>query len=153
MTGMEGVGACKERVSCDFTKSSFDLKILDFNGKDYRLFKDNLDKDIVPEESKVVVKKNRITITMRKAKGKYGYDNWTDLSAKRPKGEADKAAADPGAGIMDMMKQMYDDGDDTMKKAIGEAMLKSKSGEAEQKSRLGGSSAPFGGFDDLDDKF
>lgn len=27
---------------------------------------------------------------------------------------------------MDMMKQMYDDGDDQMKKTIGEAMLKSR---------------------------
>jgi calcyclin binding protein len=32
-------------------------------------------------------------------------------------------------GIMDMMKDMYDEGDDSMKKIIGEAMLKSKSGE------------------------
>ena len=48
---------------------------------------------------------------------------------------------------------MYDDGDDTMKKAIGEAMLKSRSGEADKESRLGGSSTPFGGFDDLDEKF
>jgi hypothetical protein len=27
------------------------------------------------------------------------------------------------AGIMDMMKDMYDSGDETMKKAIGEAMV------------------------------
>ena len=33
------------------------------------------------------------------------------------------------AGIMDMMKDMYDEGDDDMKKVIGEAMLKSKSGD------------------------
>ena len=87
---------------------------------------------------------------MRKAKGQYGYDNWTDLTAKRPKAEASKASSDPSAGIMDMMKQMYEDGDDTMKKAIGEAMLKSRSGEADKESR---SSVPFGGYDDLDDKF
>ena len=31
-------------------------------------------------------------------------------------------------GIMDMMKDMYDSGDDQMKKVIGEAMLKSKTG-------------------------
>jgi hypothetical protein len=30
---------------------------------------------------------------------------------------------------MDMMKNMYDEGDSNMKKVIGEAMLKSRSGE------------------------
>lgn len=30
---------------------------------------------------------------------------------------------------MDMMKDMYDEGDDNMKKIIGEAMLKSQRGE------------------------
>ena len=34
--------------------------------------------------------------------------------------------ADPMGGIMDMMKDMYDSGDDNMKKAIGEAMVKSR---------------------------
>lgn len=32
-------------------------------------------------------------------------------------------------GIMDMMKDMYDEGDENMKKVIGEAMLKSQRGE------------------------
>ena len=31
--------------------------------------------------------------------------------------------------IMDMMKDMYDSGDDQTRKAIGEAMMKSRSGE------------------------
>ena len=30
---------------------------------------------------------------------------------------------------MDMMKNMYDEGDENMKKIIGEAMMKSRSGE------------------------
>lgn len=33
-------------------------------------------------------------------------------------------------GIMDMMKNMYEEGDDSMRKIIGEAMLKSQRGEA-----------------------
>ena len=43
-----------------------------FNGKNHRLVKDNLDKDIIPSESRVIVKKNSIKISMRKAKGQYG---------------------------------------------------------------------------------
>ena len=57
--------------------------------------------------------------------GEYGPDHWTDLT---PKFKKDKkaAAADPTAGIMDMMKQMYDEGDDTMKATIGKAMLEAQ---------------------------
>lgn len=136
MSGVDGIGQLKERVSCDFTKHSFDLKIIDFNGKNHRLFKDNLDKDIIPAESRVIVKKNSIKISMRKAKGQYGYDSWLDITSKKPKAEESAAAADPygSSGIMDMMKQMYDDGDDTMKKTIGEAMMKSRNGEAAETS-------------------
>jgi len=122
MSGFEGVGECKERVSCAFGAKSVDLKILDFKGKNYRLVLD-LNKEIIPDTSKVSVKKNRITITLSKTKGQFGYDSWTDLKQTRQSAALDK---DPGAGLMDMMKQMYDDGDDQMKKTLGEAMLKSR---------------------------
>ena len=35
----------------------------------------------------------------------------------------------PVTGLMDMMKNMYEEGDENMKKVIGEAMLKSQRGE------------------------
>ena len=58
-----------------------------------------------------------------------GYDNWIDLVSKMKKTE-DGNDKDPAASIMDMMKDMYDQGDDTMKKTIGEAMMKSRRKEA-----------------------
>lgn len=131
-SGLDGVGEVKDRVTCDFTSSSFDLRVLDFGGKNLRLRKDNLDKEIVPEDSKVIVKKNRITIKMRKVKGQYGFDNWMELTAKKPKLDT----KDPSAGLMDMMKDLYDNGDDQMKKTLGEAMLKSRQN-------------PNGGMDDI----
>ena len=150
LSGIDGVGEVKDQVTCDFTKNSFDLKIHGLKGKNYRLFKNNLDKEIVPGESTCVVKKNKVTLNLRKVrrspavvspqsrprasslqrlvrqriatlrcdglisplnardswlqcKGQYGYDQWLDLVAKRPKAE-DKET-DPSAGIMDMMKQ------------------------------------------------
>jgi calcyclin binding protein len=45
---LEGVGTVKDGVSVNFTKSSFDVKVLNLNGKNYRLFKENLEKDIIP---------------------------------------------------------------------------------------------------------
>merc|ERR1712146_228551 len=53
MSGFEGIGECKERVSCSFGARSLDLKVLDFKGKNYRLYINNLDKEIVPDTSKV----------------------------------------------------------------------------------------------------
>ena len=64
-----------------------------------------------------------------------------DLVSKRPKTE-DGKEKDPGSELMDMMKDMYDNGDDQMKKALGEAMLKSR-----QKDAMGGVGAG------LDDQF
>ena len=58
-------------------------------------------------------------------------------------------------GIMDMMKDMYDSGDDNMKKVVGEAMLKAnnkdKSDPAldDPMSGMGGMGGT-GGLDDFD---
>jgi len=125
------VGSVKDNVQVVFGKSSFDLKVHGCDGKNYRLLKDNLDKDIIPEQSKFIVKKDKVVIKLQKVKGEYSYDSWTSLTAKKPRDptkEAEKKK-DPMGGIMDMMKDMYEDGDENMKKIIGEAMLKSKSGE------------------------
>lgn len=125
--GLEGVGSIPpERVVFSPQVSSFDLTIRDLDGKNYRLLKDNLEKDIIPEESKMVVKKDKIVLKLKKKKGEYSYETWTSLTAKKSKDEAIKSKADPMGGLMDMMKEMYDSGDDKTKAMIGEAMLKSR---------------------------
>ncbi|CAB1119847.1 unnamed protein product [Ectocarpus sp. CCAP 1310/34] len=154
---LEGVGEAKERVSCSFTTRGFDLTVKDLNGKSYRLLQNNLDKDIVPGESKILVKRDKVIVKLQKAyrldqarlefqeygreltivdtclptprpdkvKGEYGtYDNWANLAAKKAKRVDTKA--DPQAGIMDMMKDMYDEGDESTKKLIGEDVKASK---------------------------
>jgi len=128
-SGVDGVGDVKDRVTCKFTCDSFDLQILDLQGKDYRLYKNNLDKEIDPDQSKVVVKQNRVTVKLRKKEGRYGTEHWTDLTAKRKRKDKD-VADDPSAGIMDLMRDLYEDGDDNMRKTIGEAMLKSRQPKA-----------------------
>lgn len=122
----------KDKVECDFEPDKFDFKALDVDGKNYRLKIEALDKDIIPDESKIIVKKNRVTIKLKKVKGEYSYDHWTDLKKKGGKAAKDKEKQrkdDPTAGIMDMMKDLYDTGDDNMRKIIGESMLKSRRGE------------------------
>lgn len=41
----------------------------DLDGKSYRLLQNNLDKDIVPEESKILVKKDKVLIKLQKVRG------------------------------------------------------------------------------------
>jgi calcyclin binding protein len=127
---LAGVGSIpKDQVKCDFTKTSFDLTVHDLNGKSYRLFRDNLEKDIDPDKCKLIIKSDEVRIKLAKVKQKDygGYDYWTKLREAPEKKK--KLSEDPQAGIMDLMKQMYDDGDDNMKKMIGETMMKQRTGE------------------------
>ena len=127
---LEGVGALpKENIVFTSTKASFELTVNDLNGKNYKLIKDNLEKDIIPEESNVVIKKSKILIKLKKKKGEYSYEHWSSLTSKKPRSEKADAKSDPMGGLMDMMKDMYDQGDENTKKLIGEAMMKSRSGE------------------------
>jgi len=126
---LEGVKKIpRDQITCDFTSTSFDLIVSDLNGKNYRLYKDNLAHDIDPSTSKVVVKVDRLIIKLGKTKGEYGYDTWTDLVDKKKKRTPGKKE-DPSASIMNLMKDLYETGDDNMRKVIGETMEKQRRGE------------------------
>ena len=57
---LAGVGDVKEGVTCDFARDSFDLKVMGLGGKNYRLLQDNLDKDVVVDKCKCLVKANKV---------------------------------------------------------------------------------------------
>lgn len=126
---LPGVGSVEKKyIKCDFTSTSFDLVVQNLNGKAMRLFKDNLHKDIDPGKSKHILKSDKIVVKLAKVKGEYGsFDHWTELSAKNKKAPGKKV--DPQGSIMDLMKDMYNSGDDNMKKMIGETMMKQQRGE------------------------
>lgn len=117
----------RENVECNFTKGSFDLIVKDLRGKSYRLFKDMLEKDIDPGKSKIVIKADKIIVKLAKVKqSDYGgFDYWSKLTDTKKTQDKE----DPSKSIMGLMKQMYDDGDDQMKKMIGETMMKQRNGE------------------------
>jgi hypothetical protein len=94
---LDDVGTVKDSVEVNFTKTSFDVKVNNLNGKNYRLFKDNLEKDIVPNQSVFNVKKNKIVLKLQKVKGEYSYDQWSSLTAKKSRKEEEKKA-DPMGG-------------------------------------------------------
>ena len=136
---LPGVGALpRDAVSCDFTATSFDLRIRGLAGRNYRLRIPQLEKEIVPHDSRVVVGKSRVTLKLRKAQP---WDWWDGLASSKASSVAKEAgagaaakgdaAADPMSGLMDMMKQMYNDGDDSRKKMIAEVRWgRGREGEA-----------------------
>jgi len=136
--GLPGVGKVKDQVDCKFGTCSIDLIVNDLDGKNYRYVQTNLEKDIIPAECKVLVKNNKVILKLAKVKGQYSYESWQNLVAKKKRDpeEERKKKADPSGGIMDMMKNLYDEGDDSMKKVIGEAMMKSQRGEKSDPSEM-----------------
>ena len=56
------------------------------------------------------------------------YDEWLQLEKTKAK-VVDGETKNPSSNLMDMMKDLYDKGDDTMKKTLGEAMMKSRQKE------------------------
>jgi calcyclin binding protein len=77
------------------------------------------------------VKSNSLTLELKKAKKKY----WDDIKEKKS-GLLGTAAGDkkkdtydkedPGASLMSMMKDLYEKGDDNMKRTIAESWQKSQ---------------------------
>lgn len=84
------------------------------------------------------VKSNSITLELKKAKSKY----WDDIKekkgsalggvapAKSKRGEEEKDNEDPSASLMSMMKDLYDKGDDQMKRTIAESWEKAQKDKA-----------------------
>ncbi|MED6219130.1 hypothetical protein PIB30_033064 [Stylosanthes scabra] len=121
---LEGVDESK--IQSKFKPTSFDVKFHDIQGKNYRCAIPKLNSEIVPEKCKILVKPTRVVITLVKAsKG-----NWVDLHLKEDKlkPNLDKEK-DPMAGIMDLMKNMYEEGDDEMKKTIAKAWTDARTGK------------------------
>ena len=93
----------------------------------------NLCKDISPDDCSIKTTKTGVTITLAKVNP----GTWSNLKAVKgekkddPMPKMDKDA-DPSAGLMNLMKQMYSSGDDEMKRTIAKSMY-----EAQQKQHSG----------------
>ncbi|CAO2842184.1 unnamed protein product [Amaranthus hypochondriacus] len=119
-------GVQEENVEKNINSMSIELKFHNVKGKNYKFAIPKLNKEIVPEQSKVLIKPTRVVITLVKAsKG-----NWLDLHYKEDKFKPNlDKEKDPMAGIMDLMKNMYEEGDEDMKRTIAKAWSDARSGK------------------------
>ena len=74
---------------------------------------------IVPASCKLLIRKDRITLKL----AKIHKENWPQLQPENKPAKPATNSSDPSAGLMDLMRDMYQSGDDNMKRVIAEAFV------------------------------
>ncbi|XP_045201450.2 calcyclin-binding protein-like [Mercenaria mercenaria] len=119
----------KEQVTCTFNSRSFSLRCNSVNNKNYTCEVTTLMEDILPDDSYFKIKTDTVLIMLKKKEtGKtWPYVTQTEkkLKDKPTKPPIDKEG-DPNDSMMALMKQMYDEGDDEMKRTIAKAWTESR---------------------------
>jgi len=117
----------KENIIFETKSDSFDLKILNYKGKNHRFTIKKLCNTIEPAASKFIHKNGKIVLTLKKEKS----DHWDQLAYKDKPFNADgkkekPQQEDPNAAMMNMMKKLYEEGDDDMKRTIAQSWTKAQ---------------------------
>lgn len=141
LTGLAGAKELpNESFELKLEKNGIFFKISNFNGKNMIFSIKELSEGINSEKSYYKAKSDMVVLFLKKTNTG---DNWKHLkradkdAAEKPK-FAPKAEdnADPSAGLMSMMKQMYEEGDDDMKRTIAKAWTESNSKRSEELGKL-----------------
>ncbi|GFT21162.1 calcyclin-binding protein [Trichonephila clavipes] len=126
MNGIQNFPA--DSVNADFQAKSIEMHILDEGKKiNYVLTVHNLLHPIIPAESYFKVKTDMVVVFLKKTSPV----NWqcvteVEKKSKEPKTPKFDKEEDPGASLMTLMKQMYEDGDDDMKRTIAKAWTEAR---------------------------
>ncbi|XP_034235203.1 calcyclin-binding protein [Thrips palmi] len=113
-----------ENVTCDFKNRSMELRVNALENRNHHLPIVNLLEEINVEKSYFKVKNDNVIVYL--AKSKVG-ESWSHLTGGEKKVTEKKPppkyepSDDPSSSIMGLLKQMYDDGDDEMKRTIAKA--------------------------------
>ncbi|XP_063232665.1 calcyclin-binding protein [Bacillus rossius redtenbacheri] len=118
----------EESVSCEFNDRFMHLYVKGLDNKNYYLPINNLLEEIDPEKSYWKVKTDNVVVFL--AKKKVG-TSWSHMTGSEKRAQDNKmpkldSSEDPTAGLMDMMKHMYETGDDEMKRTIAKAWTESR---------------------------
>lgn len=146
MKGVHTLSA--DSIVTDFQTRQYRVLVKGLNGMNYEMVVTNLLSEIDPAGSYVKQRENEILIMLRKKYSDGSKTEWWEfltVAEKRVKdskerrdkemykpsasasgsGSADKEE-DPSAGMMNMMRRMYEEGDDNMKRTIAEAWTKAQ---------------------------
>ena len=130
--GFDGIKSfSSSNIKSKFTKTSFDVCVLGWKNRNYRFSCFNLSKEIIPNDSYVKQTNSGLIVYLAKANKS---DFWDSLEKKKGlfenKDEDGNPALDknkdPNQSLMEMMRDMYQNGDPEMKRMIAEAWTKSR---------------------------
>jgi len=102
------------------------------HGKNYQCHVGFLWNKIIPSESYYKIKTDSILLMLRKAETGKTWAFVTEREGKEDKKKKSKfdvdkkEEKDPSGGLMDLMKKMYDEGDDEMKRTIAKSWTESR---------------------------
>mmetsp|Transcript_11211 Transcript_11211/g.22055 ORF Transcript_11211/g.22055 Transcript_11211/m.22055 type:complete len:216 (-) Transcript_11211:1497-2144(-) len=111
-----------DQIQLQFTEDSLSVLILDLQGLNYRLAIKKLCKPI--KNCTLSKKSNGFSLTLTKKDS--GHWDALDYKPSLLKDSRKADTKDPTAGLMGMMKELYDSGDDDMKRTIAEAWTKAR---------------------------
>ncbi|KHN76939.1 Calcyclin-binding protein, partial [Toxocara canis] len=127
---MPGVhSASPDQISVVFAVSSFEMNVHNIAGKNYALVMKGLLYNIDPLTSYFKQKTDTLLIMLKKAKEAehWKYLTKAEMSSKEKSTPKFDEKADPQESLMNMMKQMYEEGDDDLKRSIRKAWHESQS--------------------------
>lgn len=118
-------------VRCNFTDKSLDLRADGLENRNYHMPINNLCEEIDASKSYIKVKTDTIVIFLAK---KIPNKSWSHVTGVEKKIKEAKSAplsdlekgSDPEENLMSLMKKMYQDGDEDMKKIIAKAWTESQ---------------------------
>ncbi|XP_044074925.1 calcyclin-binding protein-like isoform X2 [Siniperca chuatsi] len=116
-----------ENVEVNFTEGSFSVLVKELDGKNHQMTVLNLLYPIDEKDSYKKIKTDMVLVMCKKQTTK----KWECLTkVEKQSKEKDKpnvdANADPSDGLMSMLKKIYSDGDDEMKRTINKAWSESQ---------------------------
>ncbi|XP_065298951.1 calcyclin-binding protein [Dermacentor albipictus] len=123
-----------ENIKSVFGTRRLELEVSSLAGRNHQLLITSLMKDIVPDSSYHKVKTDMVAVFLRKTSA----DKWSDINELEKKAKEAKVpkpdvvdGSDPGSSLMNMMKQLYDEGDDEMKRTIAKAWTEAREKQQE----------------------
>ncbi|XP_012665991.1 calcyclin-binding protein-like [Otolemur garnettii] len=121
-----------ENVQVHFAERSFDLLVKKLNGKSYSMIVNNLLKPISVEGSSKKVKTDTVLILCRKKteNTRWDYVTQVEKECKEKEKPSYDTETEPRAGLMNVLKKIYGDGDDGMERTINKAWVESREKQA-----------------------
>ncbi|XP_062849089.1 calcyclin-binding protein [Trichomycterus rosablanca] len=116
-----------ENVQVSFTDRSFNVLVKDLDTKNHQMMMNNLLFPIIVEESCKKVKTDMLLVMCKKTTTKkWEFLTQVEKQAKDKEKPSYDDNADPGDGLMNILKKMYSDGDDEMKRTLNKAWTESQ---------------------------